>query len=121
MEMTGGFGQVREKPRLANRRGQARDSIEPTTSDWRRILAVNVVPHRLEQMGVGMERGVEQPISQFLCPGNEIGEQSEAVCESSATASDDDKLLVHRGLAKTWRKRQGRQIIGAQAHARANG
>ena len=119
-EMAGCFGQVRENSRLTNGGRQTRDSVEPASSDRWRILAVNIVPHRLEQVGIGMKCRIEQPIAQFLDPGNEVGEQSETVCKSSATARDDDKLLVHRGLAAPCQRvRRGRQIITAQAHARA--
>ena len=64
---------------LADSRGETRDYVQPTASSRGWVLAPNVVPSRLKQMGIGVERGIKQAIALFFSPGNEIGEQGHPV------------------------------------------
>ena len=56
---------MREDSGLADSRGEPRDDVEPTAPTRAWVLAVNVLPGRVKQMGVGMEGGIKQTIALF--------------------------------------------------------
>ena len=71
---------MREDSGLADSRGEPRDDVEPTAPTRVWVLAVNVLPGRVKQMGVGMEVGIKQTIAMFFGPGYEGSEQDDPIC-----------------------------------------
>ena len=81
---------MREDPGFADGRGKPRDQVKPTASSRVWIFTINILPGRLKQMGVRVERGIKQTIALFFGPADEGSEQGDPIRQPTAPARDDN-------------------------------